>query len=98
QIEAAGRRDGGPLWSDDALADEPSLAAMTDEYRLAIEQAARDVAGAGLSVPATRLCFDYLHMNHNRLGLQPADEPYRAAIIADCGARIGDCNPRSSPV
>jgi len=81
QIETAGRRDSAQLWTDAALADEPSLTDMTDQYRLAIERTAHDVAGAALPVSATRLCFDYLHMNHNRLGLQPVEEAYLAGLL-----------------
>ncbi len=59
--------------------------ALVARYGLAIRQANAAVATAGVQQvfqPTTRLSFDYIHMNNNRLGILPFEEGYLAGLLA----------------
>lgn len=50
-------------------------------YRQALEAAAAEVRAATLPVPPGELCFHYVHMMNNRLGILPGEEAYLAELV-----------------
>lgn len=80
--ETAGHRAAQLSEQFNALGRHPLLGAAADDYREAIEATARELDRADIPVPRTRLCFDYVHMNNNRLGVKPVEEAYLAALLA----------------
>jgi thiopeptide-type bacteriocin biosynthesis protein len=64
-----------------ALGHHRLLKVVANEYRAGLATTARELDQADLPIPQTRLCFDYLHMNNNRLGIKPVEEAYLAALL-----------------
>ncbi len=62
---------------------EDAARPLVECYRQAIKTTIEDLARAGDQVPvaAGNLCFDYIHMMNNRLGVMPLEESYLAAIL-----------------
>jgi hypothetical protein len=79
--EAAGPRAAGLAECLDALDRQPLLGAVADEYQTALAATAQELGRTDLPAAPSRLCFDYLHMNNNRLGVKPVEEAYLAALL-----------------
>lgn len=58
-----------------------ALQEVSEEYRLAVTVTARALATTKVPVPPTRLCFDYIHVTNNRLGLTALEECYLATLL-----------------
>ncbi|HZU66443.1 MAG TPA: thiopeptide-type bacteriocin biosynthesis protein [Ktedonobacteraceae bacterium] len=67
------------------IAAHPLASRLIDSYREAFLATLEALAGAGDQVaePASGLCFDYMHMNNNRLGILPLEESYLAALLLE---------------
>ena len=80
-------------FSETGLAASPSnqvfgperVKVLAARYGLAIGEANTAVSSAGVQQvfqPTSRLSFDYIHMNNNRLGILPFEEGYLASFLA----------------
>lgn len=63
----------------------PQVRRLINQYRVAIVNTidALATAGNGVSEPASGLCFDYMHMNNNRLGVLTLEESYLVALLLE---------------
>jgi thiopeptide-type bacteriocin biosynthesis protein len=63
----------------------PRTRLLLNHYQVAVlslvEQLTR--AGSLIATPASSLCFDYVHMTNNRLGIAPLEEGYLAALLLE---------------
>lgn len=70
-----------------ALTANAMLRGLVDEYGRAFDDTLSSLAQAAGHVLAQpgHLCFDYIHMNNNRLGILPVEEAYLAALLLTMG-------------
>lgn len=54
---------------------------VLDDWRTALEGAKTSYAALALPVSANVLCFNFIHMMNNRLGLSPLEESYMATLL-----------------
>jgi hypothetical protein len=64
-----------------AVENDPPIKTMLDDYRGAIAATLSRLAANDIPVSAARLCFDYLHVHNNRLGISPHEESWLAALL-----------------
>lgn len=69
----------------EALNENPEIRTLISRYADTVATTLKELAKAAVTVPATRLCFDYLHMNNNRFGVRPYEEAYLATLLLKAG-------------
>lgn len=60
---------------------EPDVRQRVEAYRHAIGTAIRSAKEAGVEPDPSALCFQYVHLTNNRLGILPAEEGYLAHLV-----------------
>lgn len=78
---AAERRRDVLLGQMPALAKNPVTHRLMSDYAQAVQVALKRIASKRVGVSPTDLCFHYIHMTNNRLGILPLEESYLACFM-----------------
>lgn len=79
-IAAAQRRGDGVSRACTQLLLEEGIPDLVATYQAGVRDALSKAQQAGITVPSAGLCFHYMHLTNNRLGISPWDEGYLARL------------------